>query len=69
MNVHIKEVEEIITKNPHRKMNDIFSKIRSQVVLRALSCIQLANKITSNTVSYLIRTESRHNNYMNSIRQ
>ena len=50
MNIHVKEVEEILKRNPTRIMDEIYSKIKSQVILRALSCIQLANKICSNNI-------------------
>lgn len=48
MCVHLKEVEEVVNKNQEKDWSQIYEKIKSQIILRALSCVQLANKLSSN---------------------
>ena len=48
MSVHIQEIHDAISKAPTKNWTTTLEKIKNQMLLRALTCIQLANKMTSN---------------------
>ena len=48
MCVHLKEIQDAVIKAPAKNWAPNLEKIKSQMLLRALNCIQLANKISSN---------------------
>ena len=50
MCVHLKEIEDAMTKNPGKNWTPTLNKIKNQIILRTFSCIQLANKLCSNSV-------------------
>ena len=45
MSVHIQEIEDAVRKDPNNYWQPMLDKIKLQMILRALSCIQLANKL------------------------
>jgi hypothetical protein len=50
MCVHLKEIDDAVEKNPTKNWTPTLNKITDQIVLRALSCIQLAHKLCSNNL-------------------
>lgn len=44
MTVHLKEIYEAIRRNAYKDWNPIVQKIKDQIILRSLTCIQIANK-------------------------
>lgn len=57
MCVHLKEIQDAVKKHPDREWSVTIDKIENQLLLRALSCVQLANKMTHNktvTPSFLL---------------
>jgi hypothetical protein len=53
MTVHIKEIQVEVNKAKNRNWKPTFEKIQTQMILRSLSCIQLANKLCSNNTVYI----------------
>lgn len=47
MAAHLTEIHQAIKKNKHKDWNSIIKKIKDQIVLRSLTCIQLANKFSN----------------------
>ncbi|RMZ93842.1 Cyclin N-terminal domain-containing 1 [Brachionus plicatilis] len=47
MAAHLTEIYQAIKKNKHKDWNSIIKKIKDQIVLRSLTCIQLANKFSN----------------------
>lgn len=54
MSVHLKEIHDAILKTPDKDWTPTIKKIKSQLILRALSCIQIANKLSSNKLVKLL---------------
>jgi hypothetical protein len=52
MSIHLKEINEAMNRNSSKDWTPTIKKIKEQLALRAMSCIQLAHKlINSNDVT------------------
>jgi hypothetical protein len=45
MSVHIQEIEDAVKQSPHSNWQPLYEKVKLQMILRSLSCIQLSNKL------------------------